>query len=138
MPTTEPEELLKECEDRLSKEYDVYPLAGCTGTAPTGEPYITYTCQGPKEEGAMGSNYGTTAMEAVENYRNQIASMFFFGRFPKCCIYWRHRPEIVKDPESERYDIWSRFLISNKRYFLPSEEYIAKKKAVKKSETHNA
>ena len=114
----EPEEVLKECEDRLSEQYNVYPFDGCTRIAPTGEPYITYTCQGRKEEGEVADNQGKTPMEAVEKYMVQIASIFFFGRFPDHCLYWRTRPGIVKQPGVERYDIWSRFLISDKRYFM--------------------
>lgn len=119
MPQT-PEELLKVCEDRLSDQYNVYPFDGCTGLAPTGEPYITYTCQGVKQEGIADSNYGSTPMEAVENYMTKLASLFFFGRFPKHRIFWRTRPTIREF--EEEYNIWSRFLISDKPYFLPSVE----------------
>ena len=112
----EPEKLLKEFEQELCEKYDIYPVDGCTGIAPTGESYITYTCQGPKEEGVAGDNWGHTPLDAVQKYIN---ALFFIlpDMRPRLRIYWRSRPEIVKDPDGE-YDIWSRFLISDKRYFM--------------------
>ena len=117
MPKTDPEKLLKECEEALDKAYDVYPFDGCTELSPTGELYITYTCGGPKAEGEVNHVHGKDPLDAAVKYRCQITSRFLSGRFPGHRIFWRCRPEIRE--LDGIYDVWSRFVVSNESYFLP-------------------
>ena len=99
-------QLLKEYEDNISALYDAYPYDGCTGTAPTGEPYITYSY----------SVIMITALDALEHYIKRVKESLPEPK-PRLFIYWRTRPEILEN--EGQYRIWSRFLISDKAFFSP-------------------
>jgi hypothetical protein len=96
----------------------VHAEQGDYAFAPTGEPYITFCCGGPKAEGERSTVLCTTGIAAVRYWMAELEK-YAAGR--KGVLYWRERPlvEFAKVkysavPENE-FTIWSvygRLLIS--------------------------
>ena len=94
----------------LCKEFQVYLIDSKCAYAPTGESFITYCSAGIKPE-TKTAQYYNCEEEAIDEFEKIIRDII---KTKRGILYWRKRPEIVKDPEANLFFVYSRFLISNK------------------------
>lgn len=94
--------------------------------APTGEPFVQFCISGPVTEGAMPEFFATSEWSAFKwlarNFDQYVFEKGFAKNESSFTLYWRERPQMqARDMYRDEfgrtwraYQIWCRFLISNK------------------------